>query len=151
LKRGRVLTAAQLFGIADAALEMSVTYARARMQFGRPIGAFQAVKHRCAEMAVRCGAAGALTLQAAIDLDNGRGPDWSDTSAKAIATEAALRNAADNVQNHGAAGFSEDTRAHLLVKRAWVLVHTLTERTADLSSIIGVQPTVLQPATDSPR
>jgi alkylation response protein AidB-like acyl-CoA dehydrogenase len=137
LRRGRVLTASQLVGVADAALEMSVGYAGSRAQFGRPIGAFQAVKHRCADMAVRCAAAGALALQASIDVESGGGPPWSDTAAKTIAVDAALRNAADNVQNHGASGISEDTRAHLLVKRAWLLAQTLTQRTADLDSIIG--------------
>src|SRR5579883_2312315 len=61
-----VLVAAEAVGVAERTLELSVEYAKVRQQFGRPIGAFQAIKHRCADMAVRTEAARALMLYAAV-------------------------------------------------------------------------------------
>jgi alkylation response protein AidB-like acyl-CoA dehydrogenase len=117
--RGRVLAGALLVGILEACRDMSVTYAKSREQFGKPIGSFQAVKHRCADMAVRAECAGSLLFLAALSLQDGA-PDAGRlvASAKALASEYAVQSAHDNVQNHGGMGFTAECAAHRYVKRA---------------------------------
>ena len=104
-----LLTAALLTGIAEATLAQSVEHVSVREQFGRPIGAFQAVKHRCADMAIAAEAARSLTRFAALSLDTGA-PDrrFQALSAITVARGRALANAAANVQNHGAMGFTAE-------------------------------------------
>jgi alkylation response protein AidB-like acyl-CoA dehydrogenase len=117
-----VLTAALLSGIAAQAGNASVQYASQRVQYGRPIGAFQAIKHRCADMAVRGEAAWCITALAALGVRHDT-PDGSADAyaARIVAADAALRNARDNIQNHGAIGFTAELAAHRLLKRAHVL------------------------------
>jgi len=131
-----VLAAAEAVGVAERTLEMSVEYAKVRQQFGRPIGSFQAVKHRCADMAVRTEVARSLTTYAAIALRDGEsGADRHVRAAKALATDAAIANASDNVQNHGGMGFTWESDAHLYLKRAWVLEHAFGTRGEHLDAL----------------
>jgi alkylation response protein AidB-like acyl-CoA dehydrogenase len=130
--RGQVLSAALLVGILEAVRDLSVAYVSAREQFGKPIGSFQAVKHRCADMAVRAEAAGSLLWLAALSLEKAElgagatGDRDTDISAarrlaasvKALASEYAVASAHDNVQNHGGMGFTAECSAHWYVKRA---------------------------------
>jgi alkylation response protein AidB-like acyl-CoA dehydrogenase len=116
---GTILAAAVLIGIARAGVERSVAYSKEREQYGQPIGSFQAVKHRCAEMAVRAEAAWSLGALAALEAP-GPATAWRASSAKVVAADAATRNAADDVQNHGAVGITDADDAHLYVKRARV-------------------------------
>jgi alkylation response protein AidB-like acyl-CoA dehydrogenase len=129
--RGRILAAALLVGILEAVRDLSVAYVLQREQFGKPIGSFQAVKHRCADMAVRAEAAGSLLWLAALSLDAGA-PDAARLAAsvKALASEYAVVSAHDNVQNHGGMGFTAECSAHLYVKRA--LEWSVTLGTPDL-------------------
>ncbi|MGC9960666.1 MAG: acyl-CoA dehydrogenase [Acidimicrobiales bacterium] len=116
---GRTLAAGLLVGVLEAVRDMSVAYVLGREQFGKPIGSFQAVKHRCADMAVRCEAAGSLLWLAALSVDAGEPEaDRLTASAKALASEYAVASAHDNVQNHGGMGFTAECSAHLYVKRA---------------------------------
>jgi alkylation response protein AidB-like acyl-CoA dehydrogenase len=129
--RATVLVAAEAVGIAERTLEMSVEYGKVRQQFGRPIGSFQAVKHRCADMAVRAEVARSLTTYAAIALRDGEADAARHVrAAKALAVDAALANAGDNVQNHGGMGFTWESDAHLYLKRAWLLEHAFGTRAA---------------------
>jgi len=131
-----VLAAAEAAGIAERTLEDSVGYTRVRQQFGRPIGSFQAVKHRCADMAVRAEVARSLTTFAAVALAEGEADaSRHAAAAKALATDAALANAADNVQNHGGMGFTWEADAHLHLKRAWLLEHAFGTRAAHLDAL----------------
>jgi alkylation response protein AidB-like acyl-CoA dehydrogenase len=131
-----VLVAAEAVGVAERTLEMSVEYAKVRQQFGRPIGSFQAVKHRCADMAVRTEVARSLTTYAAVALRDGEsGADRHVRAAKALATDAAIANASDNVQNHGGMGFTWESDAHLYLKRAWVLEHAFGTRAEHLDAL----------------
>jgi len=124
-----VLVAAEAVGIAERTLEASVEYAKVRQQFGRPIGSFQAVKHRCADMAVRAEVARSLTTWAAVALRDGEADAARHVDeAKALAVDAALANAHDNVQNHGGMGFTWESDAHLYLKRAWLLEHQFGTR-----------------------
>jgi alkylation response protein AidB-like acyl-CoA dehydrogenase len=122
------LLAATLVGIGECGRDLSVEYAKDRQQFGEPIGAFQAVKHRCADMAVRSESAWSLTCYAAAQLANGEASGYLDAgSAKVIAARSAIQNAVDNVQNHGAMGFTDELGAHRLLRRAHALDNTLVQ------------------------
>jgi alkylation response protein AidB-like acyl-CoA dehydrogenase len=121
--RLRLLDAAALAGIAQAALDMGVSYAGTREQFGRPIGSFQAVKHHCANMAIAARCARDQTAFAAVAIDQGREDAvFQLESALFVAGSAALENAAKNIQIHGGLGFSDEADPHLLIKRAQLLL-----------------------------
>jgi alkylation response protein AidB-like acyl-CoA dehydrogenase len=120
---GATLTAAQLLGLADGALQLAVAYAKEREQFGRPIGSFQAVKHLCADMLTRVELARSAVYAAAVTLD-GRGvddPQRMVAAAKITAGEAALANGKSCIQVHGGMGFTAEVDAHFYLKRAFVL------------------------------
>jgi len=133
-----VLAAAEAVGVAERALEMSVEYGKVRHQFGKPIGSFQAIKHRCADMAVRAEVARSAVTYAAIAVRDGE-PDagFQVHVAKTLATGAALQNATDNVQNHGGMGYTWESDAHLYLKRARILEHTFGSRTAHLDALVA--------------
>ena len=105
-------------GAADRALEMAVDHAATRQQFGRPIGAFQAVAHRCVDMRTDLDACRFLAYQAASALDEGRSADLEVAAAKAYANEAIRRLFANAHQVHGALGFSTEHDLHLFSRRA---------------------------------
>jgi alkylation response protein AidB-like acyl-CoA dehydrogenase len=117
-----LLVSAQLLGVAEAARDLGVDYAKVRQQFGQPIGAFQAVKHHCADMAVAAEMASAQLDMAAIALRDGR-PDASFQVAalRRLATHAAFFNARTAVQVHGGIGFSAEADVHHYLKQAHLL------------------------------
>jgi alkylation response protein AidB-like acyl-CoA dehydrogenase len=120
--RSTVLTAAMLVGIAEAVRDDAVSYATERVQFGKPIGVFQAIKHPCADMAVRCEAALSQTLMASLHTRDGL-PDapLQAASAKVVASSAAMRGSMANVQIHGGYGFTTEYDAQRFVKRTHVV------------------------------
>ncbi|MFD7557097.1 MULTISPECIES: acyl-CoA dehydrogenase family protein [unclassified Streptomyces] len=112
---GALLTAALQVGSALRTVELAVRYAGEREQFGQPIGAFQAVKHLCAQMLVRAEVARTAVYAAAVTSDDGE-----IAAAKLLADEAAVRGARDCLQVHGGMGFTWEADVHLHLKRAWV-------------------------------
>lgn len=119
LRRFTLWAGAVLAGMAEVARDMAVAYAKVREQFGQPIGGFQAIKHRCADMALRCEAAWTQVAFAALAEDGERSDaQFQIAAARLIAGDAALSNARANVQVHGGIGFTEECDAHLLVRRA---------------------------------
>ena len=131
-----VLVAAEAVGVAERTLEMSVEYGKVRQQFGKPIGTFQAIKHRCADMATRTEVARAVVVFAAVAVESGEADaEFHVHSAKALAADAAIQNATDNVQNHGGMGYTWESDAHLYLKRARVLEHQCGSRMAHLDAI----------------
>jgi len=121
--RLRLIDAAALAGLAQAALEMAVGYAAMREQFGRPIGSFQAVKHHCADMALSSRLACDQVSFAAVAVDDGRDDALLQVeSAFFVAGAAAIENAGTNIQIHGGVGFSDEADPHRLLKRARLLV-----------------------------
>ncbi|MEU9209350.1 acyl-CoA dehydrogenase family protein [Streptomyces sp. NPDC048415] len=110
-----LLTAAEQLGTAARTCELAVQHARTREQFGQPIGAFQAVKHLCAEMLVRVEVARAAVYAAAVTADPAE-----VAAARLLADEAAVRGARDCLQVHGGMGFTWESDVHLHLKRAWV-------------------------------
>ncbi|MEZ5179808.1 MAG: acyl-CoA dehydrogenase [Acidimicrobiales bacterium] len=122
---GIVLAAAEAVGGASWCVETAAEWARQRHQFGRPIGQFQGVKHRCADMLVRLEAARAAVWDAAAALD---GPDpWGPSAQVAVATAGALAldafvdDAKDCIQVLGGIGFTWEHDAHLYLRRAVAL------------------------------
>jgi len=118
-RRAQLLVAACLNGMAEAAVDDTLAYVKVREQFKQPIGAFQAVKHRCADMLARSTVAWNTTIFAALtELAGGGDAEFQVTAARLLANDAAFRNAAVNIQNHGAYGFTGEHHAHLFVKRS---------------------------------
>jgi len=119
LARGLAALAAEQVGVAQMCLEMSTDYAKSRLQFGRPIGSYQAIKHKCADMLVEVefakSAATAACFAAAED-----DPDLLESAAlaKAFCSEACFHAAAETIQIHGGMGFTWEHPAHLYFKRA---------------------------------
>jgi alkylation response protein AidB-like acyl-CoA dehydrogenase len=111
--------AAEQVGGAQRTLEMAVDYAKIRIQFGRPIGSFQAIKHKCADMLVLVESAKSAAYYAAwIAAEDGAELPVVASLGKAYCSEAFFRAAADNVQIHGGMGFTWEHPAHLYFKRA---------------------------------
>jgi len=119
LTRAVVALAFEQVGGAQKCLDMAVEYAKARVQFGRPIGSFQAIKHKCADMLVDVESAKSAAYYAG----------WAVTAgddevaivaplAKSFCSEAYFRCAAENIQIHGGIGFTWEHDAHLYFKRA---------------------------------
>ncbi|MFI9049371.1 acyl-CoA dehydrogenase family protein [Streptomyces sp. NPDC053427] len=113
-REAALLTAAQQLGSAARTVDMAVTYAREREQFGAPIGSFQAIKHLCAQMLVRAEIARSAVYAAAVTEGV-----LETTGAKLLADAAAVRNARDCLQVHGGMGFTWEADVHLHLKRAW--------------------------------
>jgi alkylation response protein AidB-like acyl-CoA dehydrogenase len=114
-----VALAAEQVGGAQEVLEMAVQYAKDRVQFGRPIGSFQAIKHKCADMLLEVESAKSAAYYAgwcASEL-NDELPSVASL-AKAYCSEAYFHAAAENIQIHGGIGFTWEHPAHLYFKRA---------------------------------
>ena len=125
-RRGAVLAAAVLVGVASRALETARAHALERHQFGVPIGSFQAIKHLLADMYVATSLARSSTYAAAAVLDDPRAdePGRSAASAKLLAADAAINGAGTAVQVLGGMGFTWAMLPHYLLKRAWILEQT---------------------------
>ena len=119
LEKAIVNLSAEQVGAAQKCLEMSVDYAKTRHQFGRPIGSFQAIKHKCADMLVQVESAKSACYYAA----------WAASEdneelavvapmAKSYCSEAFFHCASENIQIHGGIGFTWEHDAHLYFKRA---------------------------------
>lgn len=116
--QGAVLLAAECVGGAQRCLDMAVAYAKERVQFGRPIASYQAVKHLLADMAVRLEMARSGVRMAA-HLVTGDREERVEAAAiaKSYAVEACYRVACDCIQTHGGAGFTWDNDSHLILRR----------------------------------
>ncbi|MDG9701970.1 acyl-CoA dehydrogenase family protein [Streptomyces sp. DH37] len=114
-----VALAAEQVGGAQRVLEMAVEYAKIRVQFGRPIGSFQAIKHKCADMLLEVESARSAAWHAAraVALGDDEAPVLASL-AKSYCSEAFFHAAAENIQIHGGIGFTWEHPAHLYFKRA---------------------------------
>jgi len=114
-----VALACEMVGGARTLLEMAVDYAKLRMQFGRPIGSFQAIKHKCAEMLLEVElAAAAARYAAAAAAEDDPALSALASHAKAMASDAYTNAAVECLQIHGGIGFTWDHDLHLWFKRA---------------------------------
>jgi len=114
-----VALAAEQLGGAQRALDMAVSYAKIRHQFGRPIGSFQAIKHRCADLLLEVESlrSAVAYAAAAVAEDSPEVPVLA-ALVKALASETYFHVAAENIQIHGGIGFTWEHDAHLYFKRA---------------------------------
>jgi alkylation response protein AidB-like acyl-CoA dehydrogenase len=111
--------AAEQVGGAQRCLDLSVAYAKQRVQFGRPIGSFQAIQHKCADMMVAVEAARSGVYWAAcVAAEGGAELAMAASLAKCTASEAFFRCAAESLQIHGGVGFTWEYDVHLYLKRA---------------------------------
>jgi alkylation response protein AidB-like acyl-CoA dehydrogenase len=120
LARGAIALAAEQVGVAQRSLDLAVAYAKERVQFGRPIGSFQAIKHKCADMMVKLEAARSAVYWAACVAAE---PDAAQlqlaaSAAKAAASEAAFFCAGNALQIFGGVGFTAEYDIQLYFKRA---------------------------------
>jgi alkylation response protein AidB-like acyl-CoA dehydrogenase len=134
--------AAENVGVAQRAMEMAVGYAKDRKQFDRPIGSYQAVSHRCAQMLLEVEGARSLSYWAGWALDNE--PETAARAAsmaKAYAGDAGFRVAASALQVHGGIGFTWEHDLHFFLKRAKANAHAFgdarwhRDRVAELAGI----------------
>jgi alkylation response protein AidB-like acyl-CoA dehydrogenase len=122
LRRAAVGAAAEMLGAARRCLDMSVAYAKVREQFGQPIGAFQAIRHKCADMLVEVENAHAATYYAAWAIDaSDEDAAMAASVTKAYVGDAARKVCGDAIQVHGGIGFTWEYDLHLYVKRAKAL------------------------------
>ncbi|MGH9003625.1 MAG: acyl-CoA dehydrogenase family protein [Acidimicrobiia bacterium] len=119
LDQAAVCLCAEMVGGAQRVLDMSVEYAKVRIQFGRPIGSFQAIKHKCADMLLEVESSKSAAYYAgwAAAEDNDELPVVASL-AKSYCSEAYFHAAAENIQIHGGIGFTWEHDAHLYFKRA---------------------------------
>src|SRR5947209_17167889 len=134
LDSGRYSVAAGCVGICQGCVDASVTYAKERVQFGRPIASFQLVQAMLADMKVQTDAARMLVWRAGFLKDSGK-PNTTETSiAKLYATEAALKCANTAIQVHGGSGYVDDHPVERYLRD--VRVTTLYEGTSQIQKLI---------------
>ena len=126
------IAAAELAGVLERALEMSLDYLKTRVQFGKPIGSFQALQHRAVDLHIHKEVAGAVLDESLAALDGH--PDARTRAAvasrvKARCAEAALKVTRETIQLHGAIGFTDEFDAGLYLKRAMTLAAWLGSAT----------------------
>ena len=113
-----VALAAEQVGGAQRVLDMAVEYAKTRVQFGKPIGSFQAIKHKCADMLLEVESARSAAYYGCFVANDADELPVAASLAKAYCSEAYLHAAAENIQIHGGIGFTWEHPAHLYFKRA---------------------------------
>jgi alkylation response protein AidB-like acyl-CoA dehydrogenase len=120
LLAGAGMLASEQFGLAEACLNTTVAYVKERRQFARPVGGFQAIKHRLADLWVAVTQCRAAARYAADWLAAGFGPETTlaVALAKASCSDTALKAAQEMIQLHGGIGFTWEHPAHLYLKRA---------------------------------
>jgi len=126
VQRGTVALAAEMAGTARRMLDMTVAYAKERRQFGVPIGSFQAVQHKLADVSLAVERAQSAVQYAAMSLDaNDVDRHRAVHVAKAAAGSAANRSAREGIQIHGGIGFTWEHDLHLFMRRAFASEHWL--------------------------
>ncbi len=142
LHQARACLAFEMLGGAQRCLDMAVAYARQRVQFGRPIGAFQAIKHKCADVLLELELARSAVHYAgwAAGQDPTQLP-LAASLAKAAAADAYLLASAENLQIHGGVGYTWEYDPHLFYKRARssdVLLGDVTRQRAAIAERLGL-------------
>jgi alkylation response protein AidB-like acyl-CoA dehydrogenase len=134
VERGRLNISFTAVGIAQAALDLAVDYARERVQFGRPIGSFQLVQELIADMAIEV-AAGRLLAQRAAALLQAQRPARAEVSmAKAYCTEMAVRVTSNGIQVHGGMGLTRECRAERYFRDA--RMQTIPDGTTQIHKLL---------------
>jgi alkylation response protein AidB-like acyl-CoA dehydrogenase len=141
---GAAMLAAEQLGVAQRCLDMTLAYVKERRQFARPVGSFQALKHRLADVWIAVTQARAAARYAAACLAEGdRDIPVAVALAKAACGEAAVHAAQECVQLHGGIGFTWEHPAHLLLKRAKagsIGFGTPDRHRTELARLVGLPP-----------
>ncbi len=145
LLAGAGVLASEQLGLAERALEMTVAYVKERHQFARPVGGFQAIKHRLADLWVAVTQARAAARSAANGLVSAAGTDaeLAVALAKAACSDTALRAAQEMIQLHGGIGFTWEHPAHMFLKRAKadsIGFGTADAHRASLAGLVNLPP-----------
>ncbi len=144
LSAGAAMLAAEQLGLADRALEITLAYVRQRYQFARPVGSFQAIKHRLADVWVAVTQARAASRYAAACLADGDADAGVAVAlAKAACSDVALLAGQEMVQLHGGIGFTWEHPAHLYLKRAKsssIGLGTADRHRASLAALVDLPP-----------
>jgi alkylation response protein AidB-like acyl-CoA dehydrogenase len=120
-QRADALLAARLVGLAEGACTLATSYAQLREQFGKPIGSFQAIKHRCADMYLRAEMSAQLVALACLKIEAGAADAALQVAAARLkSAQSAYENGRAGIQVHGGLGFHAECDAHRFVKRAHV-------------------------------
>ena len=138
-----VLSAAELLGVMTAALDITLEYMRTRVQFDRPIGSFQALQHRAADLYLQRELAAAALSSAIATLDtraDATARQIAASRAKSRCSEAGMRIARDAIQLHGAMGFTDECDAGLYLKRTIVLSGWLGNATVHKARVSRLRP-----------
>ena len=130
----RTVLAITSVGIAQAAIDASISYARERQQFGRPIASFQLVQEMIVDMILETEAARLLTYQAMDLLDRDEDCTWQAAAAKAYATEMAIRVTSKAIEVHGAVGLSEDLPLERYFRDARAM--TIPDGTTEMQKLV---------------
>jgi alkylation response protein AidB-like acyl-CoA dehydrogenase len=117
-QHGAVAKCAEMVGIAQQAFEISLNYAKTRVQFGRPIGSFQAIKHKLANMVIDVDGSRYMTYRAAWQLSEGLSAAQEIAAAKAWTNEACRRVVKEGQQVHGGIGYTKEYDLQLYTRRA---------------------------------
>ncbi len=134
---GQLGVAAMQVGVAESALALIVEYAKVRETFGRKIGTYQAVRHACADMALREEAARCQLWSAAAALKQHRSDAHAHLdAAKHLANRAAVTNADVDIQLHGAIGVTEEHHAHLVLKHSLLLARLFGSKRTLLARLL---------------
>jgi len=137
---GQLAVAAMEVGVAERALDLIVEYAKVRETFGRKIGTYQAVRHACADMALRGEAARCQLWSAAAALKERRSDAHAHLdAAKHLANRAAVMNADANIQLHGGIGVTEEHHAHVLLKHSLVLARLFGSKRPLLARLLHAE------------
>lgn len=145
LRHARAALAIEAVGVAQRALDLSVAYANERQQFGRPIGSFQAVKHKCVDMMVGVETARSLAYYAAWAVtENAADVDQAVAMAKSYAGDVATTVTSEAIQVHGGIGFTWEHDIHLYHRRALAIAATfgggIDHRDAVADALLGPTP-----------
>ena len=141
-----LLQAAMYVGMAEATTSMIVEYAKVRETFGKPIGSYQAVRHPCADMAIRAETARCQLFYASLVLSESEKCETSDvdlhvSSARVLAEQAACKNSDDNIQLHGGIGVTDEFTAHYFLKRAQTMRFWFATNREHLSTVLSTPMT----------
>jgi hypothetical protein len=137
---GQLGVAAMQVGVAERALDLIVDYAKVRETFGRKIGTYQAVRHACADMALRTEAGRCQLWSAAAAMKERRSDAHVHLdAAKHLADRAAVGNADVDIQLHGGIGVSEQHHAHLLLKHSLLLARLFGSKRALLARLLPAE------------
>ncbi|MEA2377150.1 MAG: acyl-CoA dehydrogenase, partial [Thermoleophilaceae bacterium] len=148
LEVARAHTAARAIGLARGALEDAMEYAHERVQFGKPIGDFQAIRFMIADMATKIEAGRLLTWKSAALLDKGERNTLASSHAKRFAADSAMEVAVDAVQVYGGYGFIKEYPVEKLMRDAKIM--QLYEGTSQIQRLVIAREVLMPRRVDEP-